>query len=179
MKRNISPAFWRKPQWLVLLGVGKAEFILATWHGFYDNKEIHLLLDVHTSFMNALSKEGSFTINLLTEDIFPSLGDEIEKQNIDIGKTLFHVKPAPHVTAPLVEEVPLCFECEVETVTLLGKQVQVQGTIKNILADDSVLVNGQIAPALLQGLRQSDIEPVKFPILSWWKRWLWKMWVGA
>ncbi len=179
MKRNIAPAFWHRPQWMVLLGREPANFLLAAWHGFYDNEEIHLSLNAHSSFASSLQKGHGFTINLLTEDLFPCLGEEMGKPEIDIKKTLFHVKQAPHVTAPMVEEAPLCFECEVETVTLLGKQVQVQGTIKNILADDSVLVNGQIAPALLQGLRQSDIEPVKFPVLSWWKRWLWKMWVGA
>lgn len=164
---------------MVLLGVGKAEFILATWHGFYDNKEIHLLLDAHTPFMTALSKEGSFTINLLTEDIFPLLGDEIEKQDIDMAKTLFHVKQAPHVAAPLVEEAPLCFECEVENLSPLGKQVHIQGTIRNILADDSILVHGQIAPAVLQQLCRSDIEPWRMPTLSRWKRWIWRIRSGC
>ena len=164
---------------MVLLGVGKAEFILATWHGFYDNKEIHLLLDAHTSFMTALSKEGAFTINLLTEDMLPSLRDEISKQNIDMGKTMFHVKPAPHVIAPLVEETPLCFECEVEKLSPFGNQVHIQGNIRNILADDSILVHGQIAPALLQELCRSDIEPLHLPSLSWWKRWIWKIKSGC
>ena len=175
MKRNISPAFWRKPQWMVLLGVGRADFIVAAWHGFYDNKEIHLLLDGSSRFVSSLQKGGSFTINLLTEDILPCLGDEIGKSDMDMAKTSFHVKPSSHVAAPLIEEAPLCFECEVDMVSPVGKQVHIQGTVRNILADDSILVNGQIAPALLQGLCRSDIEPMTFPALPWWKRWIWKM----
>ena len=175
MKRNISPAFWHRPQWMVLLGVGQVHFIVAAWHGFYDNKEIHLLLDGASQFVSSLRKNGSFTINLLTEDILPCLGDEIGKSDIDITKTMFHVKQSSHVPAPLVEEAPLCFECEVEMVAPVGRQVHVQGAIQNILADDSILVNGQIAPTLLQGLYRSDIEPMPFPALPWWRRWLWKV----
>ena len=179
MKRNIAPAFWHRPQWMVLLGREPADFLLAAWHGFYDNEEIHLSFDAHSSFASSLQKGHGFTINLLTEDLFPCLGEEIGEPDIDIKKTMFHVKQAPHVTAPMVEEAPLCFECEVENLSPFGNQVHIQGNIINILADDSILVHGQIAPALLQELCRSDIEPLHLPSLSWWKRWIWKIKSGC
>ena len=72
------------------------------------------------------------------------------KEPDKIKKAGFTVTKSEFVDAPVINELPMCLECEMVSYdTSTGCMV---GNILNVSADDSVLTDGKIDPAKLKPL---------------------------
>ena len=94
-----------------------------------------------------LMKEKEFVINLTTEDLARSTDwcgvrsgkdyDKFKEMGLTPGK-------ATIVKAPIIEESPLCIECEVVEVKELGSHDMFIANVVNVLADDKYIAeNGE------------------------------------
>lgn len=181
MKRNILPAFWKTSQWKVLLGVngqdGSPSFMWASWYGLYENCQIYLLLDRKSLALHDLKRQKSFTVHPLTKKWFPLLEEDMNEKKEAHLLSLLHVEQSLHLHAPVIEEAPLCFECELQDMAFGKEQVYLKGNLLHILAEDSILVDGKIDPSLFQPLCEEEVQILSHAPLPWWKRWFGK-WVG-
>lgn len=151
MKKELKPAPWIFPQPAIIIGTydkdGHADAMLAAWAGIYDTDRIGMMLDHTHKTVSNLKESGAFTVSMATvstmaeSDYFGTVsGNEVENK---IGCAGFHTVKSKKVNAPVIEEYPLTFECEVEKMIPEGEDFYVTGTIKGILADDSILTCGR------------------------------------
>lgn len=67
--------------------------------------------------------------------------------------TGFHAEKSAHVNAPVIEEFPLCMECELAEIIQTDNVHAVIGKLVNVNADEKVLdANGKVAPEKLNAL---------------------------
>lgn len=77
----------------------------------------------------------------------------------DVGLTISRART---VNAPIINEMPLSFECEVVHTVTVGSHMQITGEVKNILADEKILNDtGKVVIEKLQPLIY-DEEQVRY-----------------
>ncbi len=67
------------------------------------------------------------------------LGVESGYRTDKLANVGFTTSPAQTVHAPIINELPLSFECEIVHTVTVGSHMQVTGEVKRILADESIL----------------------------------------
>lgn len=68
----------------------------------------------------------------------------------------FHATRSPHVNAPLIDELPMALECEL--LAFDPESCHLTGRIVNISADERILTDGQIDPALLHPVTYDPVR---------------------
>lgn len=127
----------------------------AAWGTISDFKEISISLSEHKTTDN-LAARGAFTVSIATEDQVVAcdyVGIESARKVPDkFARAGFHATKSEFVDAPLIDELPMAFECKVKSFNdgiLIGE-------IVNVSADDSVVTNGHVD---LKKLRPIAFDP--------------------
>lgn len=68
----------------------------------------------------------------------------------------FHATRSAHVNAPLIDELPMALECEL--LSYDPESCHLTGRIVNISADERILTDGQIDPALLHPVTYDPVR---------------------
>lgn len=156
MRKNFGAKPILYPQPVLIIATydenGKPDAMNAAWGGTADEDKLFLCLSAgHKTTKNLLARRA-FTVSVGTEQqLIPcdyvgtvSANDVEDK----FQKTGWHTEKSAFVDAPLIEELPLAFECELEsydeeTGMLIGK-------VKNVCADERILSDkGKIDPEKL------------------------------
>ena len=117
----------------------------AAWGMISDFNEVSISLAKHKTTDN-LEATGAFTVSFATEDtMIPcdyvgvvSANDVPNK----FEKAGFHATKSSRVNAPLIDELPMAFECRVKS---FENDILV-GEIVNIVVDESIITDGKIDP---------------------------------
>ncbi|MBR4018879.1 MAG: flavin reductase family protein [Clostridia bacterium] len=117
----------------------------AAWGMISDVNEVSISLAKHKTTDN-LEATGAFTVSFATEETMiacdyvgvVSANDVPNK----FEKAGFHATKSSRVNAPLIDELPMAFECRVKS---FENDILV-GEIVNIAVDESILTDGRIDP---------------------------------
>ena len=140
------------PEPALMLGtydsLGNPNLMMAAWGGIYDTGMIYVCLSTNHKTCKNFEKTGFVTIMPATVkniDKLDYLGMASGNTENKIEKIGFHHKKAPHVNAPMFDELPLTIECRVakwnDGILVLE--------VSHTLADDSILTDGNIDPVKL------------------------------
>lgn len=115
----------------------------AAWGGILDYDVLVLSLDESHKTSDNIIHNKAFTLSLATTSTIKEcdyVGIVSEKKDPHkFSKTGFHASKSEHVNAPVIDELPLCLECEVIKITNDELGFLVYARIKSVLADESVL----------------------------------------
>lgn len=155
MRKNFGPKTWMYPLPVLIIGTydesGKLNAMNAAWGGIYDTDQVMLCLSHgHKTYKNIQAK-GAFTVSMGTADqvvacdyVGIESGNKVENK---FEKAGFTATKSEFVDAPIINELPMTLECKLVGETPEGIII---GQIVNISADESVLTDGKIDPALLK-----------------------------
>lgn len=158
MRKNFGKKPWLYPQPVLMVGSydenGKPDLMNAAWGGVGGDTQLFLCLSPeHKTVKNILAKKA-FTVSIGTLETLTacdyagivsgnSTPDKMEKSGL-------HSCKAGFVDAPVIEELPLCIECEL--ISYEPESCRLFGEIINTSADDSILTDGKVDPSKLRAL---------------------------
>ncbi len=124
----------------------------AAWGGISESGEISICVsDDHKTTENLLLS-GAFTVSMATADYVAECdyvgivsGNDVKNKLEVCG---LHTTKSQFVNAPLIDELPMALECRVKSYD--KDSCRLVGEIVNVCADESVLTDGKIDPALLR-----------------------------
>lgn len=146
MKKSLGDKLAFTPQPVVIIATynedGTANAMNAAWVGQVSFHEIELNLSPHKTTDN-IEKRKAFTVSFADRkhireaDYF---GIATGKKVADkVGKAGMHTIKSENVDAPIIEEIPLTLECEVEKIVPIGHDFQITAKMVNTLADEEIL----------------------------------------
>lgn len=145
MRKNFGAKPILYPQPVLIIATydenGTPDAMNAAWGGTAEEDKLFLCLSAGHKTTKNILKRKAFTVSVGTKDELVacdyvgvvSANDAPDK----FQKTGWHTVKSEFVDAPVIEELPLTFECELEsydedTCMLIGK-------VKNVSADESIL----------------------------------------
>jgi len=157
---NFGAKPWIFPMPVLIVGTydenGVPNAMNAAWGMISDFQEISISMSEHKTTEN-FAKTGAFTVSLATEEtVVPCdyVGIESASKVPDkFAKAGFHATKSAFVNAPLIDELPMAFECKVKSF----EDGILVGEIVNVTADESVLTDGQID---MRKLKPITYDPV-------------------
>ncbi len=144
MRKNFGMKPWIFPQPVLIIASydkdGKADAMNAAWGGMADDDKIQICLSAdHQTTIN-IKERKAFTLSFGTvESVIASDYVGIvsaKKEDRKMEKAGFTVTKSENVDAPIINELPVCIECELVKV---GEYGNIIGKIVNVNADESVL----------------------------------------
>ncbi|MDE5722455.1 MAG: flavin reductase family protein [Clostridia bacterium] len=156
MRKNFGAQSWLYPMPVLIIATydenGVPNAMNAAWGGINDYNQITMCLSpTHKTVKNIL-KRKAFTVSVadaahvIAEDYVGIVSGN--SQHDKFSKAGFTETKSEFVDAPVINEIPMALECELEKVNSDGLIV---GKIVNVSADESVLgANGKINPALFR-----------------------------
>lgn len=164
MKKNFGKQTLLYPMPVFIIATydenGTANAMNAAWGGIHDTNQIGICIaPEHKTAKNLLLKKA-FTVSMAdAAHVVPcdyvgivSGNDDPEK----LKKAGFTVTKSEFVDAPVINELPMCLECEL--VSYDEKTGCMVGNIINVSADDSVLTEGKIDPAKLKPITYDPVN---------------------
>ncbi len=155
MRKNFGPKTWMYPLPVLIVGTydenGSPNAMNAAWGGIYDTDQVMLCLSHgHKTYKN-IQLKGAFTVSMGTADkvvacdyVGMASGNKVANK---FEKAGFTASKSEFVDAPIINELPMTLECKLAGETQEGIIV---GQIVNVSADESILTDGRIDPALLK-----------------------------
>ena len=145
MRKDLGAKEWLYPMPALIVATwddkGVPDAMVAAWGGISDNKEIGLCLDVsHKTVANILHRRA-FTVSPATKerikecDYFGVVSANNTPDKFAASGLV--AAQAPHVDAPLIEELPLTLECELLSYDEASSHLF--GRIVNVSADECIL----------------------------------------
>lgn len=154
MRKNFGVKTYLYPQPVLIISTygedGSPDAMNAAWGGICDYDKVMLCLsEGHKTTRNIL-KRKAFVINIADKANvvacdyvgIVSANDAPDK----FQKTGWQVSKSAFVDAPVIDDLKLALECELEKVDEDGLII---GKIVNVSADESVLKDGKISPELI------------------------------
>lgn len=164
MKQNFGKQTFLYPMPVFIIATydenGNPDAMNAAWGGIHDTNQIGICVaPEHKTTKNLLLKKA-FTVSMAdASHVAPcdyvgivSGNDEPDK----IKKAGFTVTKSEFVDAPVINELPMCLECEM--ISYDEKTGCMVGNIINVSADDSVLTDGKIDPAKLKPITYDPVN---------------------
>lgn len=151
MKKNFGAKPLLYPQAVWIIGSydenGNADAMNAAWGGVAGGNKIFICISSHQTTDNILARKA-FTVSMGTADKVTAcdyVGLVSARNEPDkMKKAGFHAMKSEYVDAPLMEELPLAFECKL--ISYDAEEHYLFGEIVNVCADDSILdENGNIS----------------------------------
>ncbi len=151
---GVKPILYPQPVLIVATydEAGVPDAMNAAWGGTADEDKLFLCLsEGHKTVKNLLARRA-FTVSMATErQLVPcdyvgvvSANDTPDK----FARTGWHAAKSAHVDAPVIEELPLTFECALESYD--SESCMLIGRVVNVSADESILgEDGKVDPAKL------------------------------
>ena len=131
---------------------GTANAMNAAWGGISEENEVSICISAgHKTTANILSRKA-FTVSMGTQDTVAAC-DYVgivsgNQENAKMEKAGFHTEMSRFVDAPLICELPMAVECILKSYD--PQTCRLVGEVVNVCADESVLTDGKIDPALLR-----------------------------
>lgn len=164
MRKSFGPKPYIYPMPVLIIASydenGVPNAMNAAWGSAADTDRIAIYVSHgHKTMKNILARKA-FTVsiadakNLLQADYVGIVsGNKVPDKLERCG---WHTSKSEKVDAPIIEELPMCLECELvsydtETELLIGKIVDVS-------ADESVLTDGRIDPAKLEPISYDPVN---------------------
>ena len=144
MRKNFGSKPWFYPLPVLIIASydadGKADAMNAAWGGLYDDDLVELCLSEGHKTTKNIKEKGAFTISFGDVEHIAACdyvgivsanhtSDKMEKAGFTTIKSAF-------VDAPVIEELPMCLECQLVRITEEGNII---GKIVNINAKEEVL----------------------------------------
>ena len=158
MKTNLGKKTILYPMPVLMVGTydkkGKPDVMAAAWGGVFNEGMINLCLDKGHKTVANLKEKKAFTVaiadaaHVVECDYLGivSAHDQADK----VAKAGFTATKSVNVDAPVIEELPLTLECQLESYDDTTEQAV--GRIVNVIADDSILTDGKVDPAKLKAI---------------------------
>ena len=150
MRKDFGAKPWTYPQAVFIIGTydenGNADAMNAAWGGLSDTTQLTLCLSSNHKTVKNIELKKEFTVSFgdaahVTECDYLGIasGNDVPDK---IKKAGFHAVKAPHVDAPLFDELPMAMECKLtsydpETGLLVAE-------IVNVSADERILTEDKI-----------------------------------
>lgn len=158
MRKDFGAKGWMFPLPVLVVGTygsGRANAMAVAWGAICNAVPpcIALNVDADRKTLANIRETGEFTVSPATEATLAQAdyvglvhGHDFDK----IAACGLHPVRAPHVNAPLFEELPMTLECRTVSIAESGDCIRIVGEIVNVCADESILgENGSIDPAKL------------------------------
>ena len=170
MRKDFGKQTWLYPMPVLIIATygedGTPDAMNAAWGGIHDTNQICICLsEEHKTVQNIFARK-EFTVSPATaSQTIPAdyvglvsgnqVGNKVEKAG-------WHTSPAPHVNAPVIDELPMALECRF--VSYDEASGLLVADIVNVCADESVLgEDGQID---VSKLRPITFDPVHHAYLE-------------
>lgn len=129
----------------------KVEMMNAAWGMACGGDQIALFISSGHKTTQTLKKAGVFSVSIADEaNIVPADFVGIASGNTmpdKFEKTGLHAVPGEAGGAPVIEEFPVCYECELLEEVNTGNVHCIVGKVKKVTADEKVLgADGQVDP---------------------------------
>lgn len=164
MKQNFGKQTFMYPMPVLIVATyddnGNPDAMNAAWGGIHDTNQIGICIAPDHKTTKNLLKKKAFTVSMADAAHvvacdyvgIVSGNDEPEK----LKKAGFTVTKSEFVDAPVINELPMCLECEMVSYDMAtGCMV---GNIINVSADDAVLTDGKIDPAKLKPITYDPVN---------------------
>ncbi len=122
--------------------------------GISDSDEVSLCLSHTHKTVKNLVETGAFTISMADaphvaacDYVGIASGNQVADKFAVAG---FTATPSAHVNAPVINELPICLECEVKSYD--PETGRLVGRIANVSVDESVMTDGKVDLAKVQAL---------------------------
>ena len=164
MKKNFGKQTYLYPMPVLIIATydenGNPDAMNAAWGGIHDTNQIGICIDPsHKTAKNLLLKKA-FTVSM-ADAAHVTACDYVgivsaNKEPDKFAKAGFTATKSEFVDAPVINELPMCIECEMVSYdTNTGCMV---GNIININADDSVLTDGKIDVSKLRPITYDSVH---------------------
>lgn len=163
MKETIKSKIVVTPLPVLIIGTydaeGNPDAMNAAWGTQIGYEELTLLLDARHKTTDNIKLNGQFTVAIGTVDtvvLCDYLGIVSAKKVADkIARSGATVTKAPHVNAPVIDQLPLTMECEVIRIDDWKGDARITARVVNVLAEPSILnENGKVD--------YSKLRPISF-----------------
>ena len=145
------------PEPVLVLGTwnddGTPNAMTAAWGIQSGFARVHVFLSKHLTTEN-LARRRAFTLAYATPETMVGAdyvgivsGASVPDK---VARAGFGAESSPRVDAPLFAAFPLSVECEVESLEPDGEEIALVGRVKGVVADPSVLTDGQVDFGLLR-----------------------------
>lgn len=164
MKKDFGVKTWLYPMPVLMIATydekGTPDVMNAAWGGTAGEETLAICIDnTHKTWANICSRRA-FTVSIGTEAELKTcdhLGCVSANNDPDkVAKTGWTLVKSGHVNAPVIENLPLVFECEL--VSMDPETCLVIGKVVNVAVDENALTDGKPDP--------EKIKPIAFdPVL--------------
>ena len=169
MKKNFGKQTYMYPMPVLIIATydenGIPDAMNAAWGGIHDTNQIGICLDKSHKTTKNIAARRAFTVSIADAahvkacDYVGIVSGNNEPEKIK--KAGFTVTKSEFVDAPVINELPMCLECEMVSYdTSTGCMV---ANIINVNADESVLTDGKIDPSKLKPI---TFDPVNHKYLT-------------
>ena len=164
MRKDFGAKSWLYPMPVLIVAAydehGVPNAMNAAWGGMFTDETVGLCLSTgHKTTKNILATRA-FTVSMATVETIEACdyvgivsGNRVADKFTRAG---FHATRSPHVNAPLIDELPMTLECEL--LAFDPESCHLTGRIVNISADERILTDGQIDPALLHPVTYDPVR---------------------
>ena len=164
MKKNFGKQTFLYPMPVFIIATydenGNPNAMNAAWGGVHDTNQIGICIAPEHKTAENLLKRKAFTVsiadaaNVVACDYvgIVSGNDEPDK----LKKSGFTVSASSFVDAPVINELPMCLECELVSYDV--KTGCMVGNIINVSAEESVLTDDKIDPAKLEPITYDPVN---------------------
>lgn len=132
----------------------------AAWGSVADYKKIAMYLASNHKTVENILKRKAFTVSMANvknvvecDYVGVVSGNDVPNK---LEKTNWHIIKSEFVDAPIIEELPLTLECELESYD--EESELMIGKIINVCADESILTDGKIDPTKLDPITYDPIH---------------------
>lgn len=163
MRKNFGPKTWLFPMPVLIVAAydknGVPNAMNAAWGGINTDNTIGICIaEEHRTTKNILQTKA-FTVSPATVDRvvecdYVGIISGNKEPNKFVNAGFNHTK-SQHINAPIINELPMCLECELISYDIDSNYLTAK--IVNINADDSILTDGQID---IKKLRPITYDPV-------------------
>lgn len=139
---------------------GTANAMNAAWGGIHDTNQIGICIAPEHKTAENLMLKKAFTVSMADSKHIAACdyvgiasGNEVSDK---VSKAGFTVSKSKFVDAPVINELPMCLECEV--VSYDKETGCMVGNIINVSADESVLTDGKIDVKKLDAVTYDSVN---------------------
>ena len=150
MRKNLGKKPFVYPQPVLMIGTydenGNPDIMNAAWGGVGDDTQIFLCLSPNHKTTENLLKSKAFTVSIAVEGFEKEcdyLGIVSGNDTPDkVSRSGLHVHKSELVNAPIIDELPLCLECEL--ISYEPEHCHLFGEIVGTSVDETVLTDGKV-----------------------------------
>ena len=153
MRKDLGPSTMFFPLPVLIVSAydkdGKVAALNAAWGGVADSEKVVICLDEDHKTTQSIIHSKAMVVSFATAkyvvecDYLGIVSGNDEPKKIE--KSGFHIIKSKHVNAPIIEELPLALECEIESITTIAENtVRIVGIIKNVNACECIMTEGKV-----------------------------------